>query len=60
MKQREEVRYPVGIQSFAKLREEDYVYVDKTAVIYNLIRDKGYYFSFASAPFRKKSAAFHP
>lgn len=44
MKQREEVRYPVGIQSFAKLREEDYVYVDKTAVIYNLIRDKGYYF----------------
>lgn len=44
MKQREEVRYPLGIQSFAKLREEDYVYVDKTAVMYNLIRDKGYYF----------------
>ncbi len=32
---------PLGIQTFAKLIEEDYLYVDKTQDIYNLISDGG-------------------
>lgn len=40
----QEIRYPVGIQSFAKLREGGFVYVDKTALIFQLINDGGYYF----------------
>jgi len=31
------VRYPIGIQSFEKLREFGYLYVDKTEIIYNLV-----------------------
>ncbi len=30
------MKYPIGIQSFEKLRDGDYVYVDKTASIYKL------------------------
>ena len=33
------LKYPIGIQSFEKLREDSYVYVDKTALIYNLVHD---------------------
>lgn len=40
----EENRYPVGIQSFSKLREGGYVYVDKTAYVYRLIKDGGCFF----------------
>lgn len=36
--------YPIGIQSFEKLRTEGKLYVDKTAIIYRLIRESGYYF----------------
>ena len=28
--------YPIGIQSFEKIREQGYIYVDKTALIYQL------------------------
>lgn len=38
------LRYPVGIQSFAKLRENDFVYVDKTALIYELVDIPAMYF----------------
>ena len=31
------VRYPIGIQSFEKLRELSYLYVDKTELIHNLV-----------------------
>ena len=31
------IKYPIGIQSFEKLREDGYVYVDKTDLIYNLV-----------------------
>lgn len=44
MKHAEKVKYPVGIQSFEKLRENGYVYVDKTAIIYSLIENAGYFF----------------
>ena len=36
--------YPIGIQNFAKLREEGYVYVDKTDLIYRLATSGTYYF----------------
>lgn len=36
--------YPVGIQSFEQIRTHDFVYVDKTAEIYDLVRRPGYYF----------------
>lgn len=36
--------YPLGIQSFAKLREEGCIYIDKTAEIYNLVTGSTYYF----------------
>ena len=37
-------RYPIGIQSFEKLRSEGYVYVDKTEQMYRLIRMGNPYF----------------
>lgn len=36
--------YPVGIQDFEKIIEGDYIYVDKTNYIRNLVVDGGYYF----------------
>ena len=38
------MKYPIGIQSFKKLREEGMVYVDKTALIYDLVQQGQYYF----------------
>lgn len=37
-------KYPVGIQSFEKLRKEGFVYVDKTQLIYKLITEGCPYF----------------
>jgi len=36
--------YPIGIQTFDKIRAGGYVYVDKTAHVFNLARNGGYYF----------------
>ena len=38
------MKYPIGIQSFEKVVEGGYVYVDKTALIYNLVHDGTIYF----------------
>ncbi len=38
------MKYPIGIQNFQKIREEGYVYVDKTASIYKLASSGCYYF----------------
>lgn len=38
------LRYPIGVQSFAKLREDGYIYVDKTGYIANLIKEGNCYF----------------
>lgn len=38
------VKYPVGIQSFEEIRTGGYVYVDKTALIYQLVTTGKYYF----------------
>lgn len=37
-------RLPVGIQNFEKLRNDNYLYVDKTALIYKLIATSNPYF----------------
>ena len=37
-------KYPVGIQSFEKLRQEGFLYVDKTPLIYKMITDGCPYF----------------
>ncbi len=36
--------YPIGIQSFEKIRTDGFVYVDKTALIYKLAASGQYYF----------------
>ncbi len=35
---------PIGVQNFEKLRKGDYLYVDKTAYIYQLVSTGSYYF----------------
>ena len=42
--QREVMKYPIGIQSFAQLREDGFVYVDKTALIHQLVTEGKIYF----------------
>ena len=37
-------KYPIGIQSFENIRKEGYLYVDKTALIYQLVQTGKYYF----------------
>lgn len=36
--------YPIGIQDFESLRQDGYFYVDKTALIYQLVKTGRYYF----------------
>ncbi len=36
--------YPIGIQNFEKIRTDGYMYVDKTALIYKLVKTGSYYF----------------
>ena len=36
--------YPIGIQSFEKIRQGGYVYVDKTDLIYKIAKTSQYYF----------------
>ena len=44
-------KLPIGIQTFEKLRDDDYVYVDKTRFVYDLAHSGGSYF-FLSRPRR--------
>lgn len=37
-------RYPIGIQNFEDLRNNDCVYIDKTALIYHLTHTNKIYF----------------
>lgn len=36
--------YPIGIQNFEKIRKDGYLYIDKTALIYQLAKTGSYYF----------------
>lgn len=38
------MKYPIGIQDFATIREDGYVYVDKTALVYKLVTEGKVYF----------------
>ncbi len=38
------MKYPIGIQTFAKIREGNFLYFDKTALIHQLAKDGGIYF----------------
>ncbi len=38
------MKYPIGIQNFESIRNDGYVYVDKTALIYRLVDEGRYYF----------------
>jgi len=42
---------PIGISDFKKLREENFIYVDKTEYIYKLVKEGGGYY-FLSRPRR--------
>lgn len=44
-------RLPVGIQSFSKIREERFLYVDKTDIVWNLV-NKGKQYNYLSRPQR--------
>ena len=44
------MKYPIGIQTFDKIREDGFVYVDKTALVYNLVT--GSHVVFLSRPRR--------
>jgi hypothetical protein len=37
-------KYPLGIQTFSEIREENYLYIDKTALIHDLITTGKIYF----------------
>ena len=36
--------YPIGIQNFEKIRKDGYFYIDKTELIYRIIKTGSYYF----------------
>ena len=38
------MRYPIGVQTFEKLRSEGFVYVDKTALVYKMVNESSCYF----------------
>lgn len=38
------MKYPIGIQNFEKVRRDGFVYVDKTALIHQLVTTGNYYF----------------
>ena len=38
------MKYPIGIQHFESLREDGYLYVDKTRILYDIVSNGRYYF----------------
>ena len=38
------MKYPIGIQTFEKIRKGDYAYVDKTSLVYDLVKGGSFYF----------------
>ena len=51
--------YPIGIQNFESLRNDGYLYIDKTALIYQLVKSGRYYFLSRPRRLRKKPAYLH-
>ncbi|RME19176.1 MAG: hypothetical protein D6799_01780, partial [Bacteroidetes bacterium] len=50
-------KLPIGIQTFSKIREGDYYYVDKTRYVYKLTNENGGYY-FLSRPRRFGKSLF--
>jgi hypothetical protein len=38
------VKYPIGIQTFGKIRKEGFLYLDKSSLVHQLVRNGGFYF----------------
>ena len=38
------MKYPIGIQNFEKLRQDGYLYIDKTDLVYSLVQTSNCYF----------------
>ena len=38
------MKYPIGIQNFESLRKDHYLYIDKTALIHQMVENGRYYF----------------
>ena len=58
------MKYPIGIQSFEQIIKDGYVYVDKTALIYDLVTrgndERKDILSEPSAAVRQEPAYVHP
>lgn len=54
-------KYPIGIQTFSNIREEQYMYVDKTQYVYELANTKKYVFLSRPRRFGKSllASTFH-
>lgn len=54
-------KYPIGIQTFSNIREEQYLYVDKTQYVYELANTKKYVFLSRPRRFGKSllASTFH-
>lgn len=52
-----QIKYPIGIQSFSKIREGGYVYVDKTEYLHNIL-ESGSTYVFLSRPRRFGKSLF--
>jgi hypothetical protein len=49
-------KLPIGIQTFSEIRENNYVYIDKTGLAYQLLQD--YKYVFLSRPRRFGKSLF--
>jgi len=38
------MKYPIGIQTFSEIIEDEYLYIDKTEIIHRLVNNGKYYF----------------
>ena len=52
--------YPIGIQNFEKIRKDGYLYVDKTALVYQLANTGSYYFLSRPRRFGKSLLLWKP
>ena len=53
-------RLPIGVQSFEKMRQGGYLYVDKTRYVYQLVHDAGQYFLSRPRRFGKSLFIVYP
>ena len=54
------MKYPIGIQSFDKIINEGYLYIDKTELIYDLVHNGNIYFLSRPRRFGKSFEQFFP